>query len=228
MLAPWDGGQAHFFLPDFPCRLGCSHRSRFLKYVKPLLVVTAAISSGQGRPPLGTLTSVVAGGGQQQWGDGPSRGKLRPLRGATSAHGVLHSVCPNNLEIWLHFHCGPSHSSRLFIYQTFIEQLSVSGESHQAPALWHRLTEKGDVSANGDGSGARKGGFLEEAVHLRYIPKNSSKRNSQGLSAKKGAMPERRGGFRVSRRVVYVVYRKGLRGHEDVSQSQGYKRKGTF
>lgn len=76
--------------------------------------------------------------------------------------------------------------------------------------------------------GARKGGFLEEAVHLRYIPKNSSKRNSQGLSAKKGAMPERRGGFRGSRRVVYVVYRKGLRGHEDVSQSQGYKRKGTF
>lgn len=154
MLTPWDGGQARSFLPDFPCRLGCSHRSRFLKYVKPLLVVTAAVSSGQGRPPLGTLTSVVAGRGQQQWGDGPSRGKLGPLRGATSAHGVLHSVCPNNLDIRLHFHCGPSHSSRLFIYQTFIEQLSVSGESHQAPALWRRLTEKGDVSANGDGSGA--------------------------------------------------------------------------
>lgn len=183
---------------------------------------------GPGPPAFGNPNLSRSGRGSAAVGGWPQQGKLGLLRGATSAHGVLHSVCPNNLEIQLHFHCGPSHSSRLFIYQTFIEQLSVSGESRQAPALWRRLTEKGDVSANGDGSGARKGGFLEEAVHLRYIPKNSSKRNSQGLSAKKGAMPERRGGLRGSRRVIYVVYRKGLRGHEDVSQSQGYKRKGTF
>lgn len=109
---------------------------------------------GPGPPAFGNPNLSRSGRGSAAVGGWPQQGKLGPLRGATSAHGVLHSVCPNNLEIRLHFHCGPSHSSRLFIYQTFIEQLSVSGESRQAPALWRRLTEKGDVSANGDGSGA--------------------------------------------------------------------------
>lgn len=109
---------------------------------------------GPGPPAFGNPNLSRSGRGSAAVGGWPQQGKLGPLRGATSAHGVLHSVCPNNLEIRLHFHCGPSHSSRLFIYQTFIEQLSVSGESCQAPALWRRLTEKGDVSANGDGSGA--------------------------------------------------------------------------
>lgn len=109
---------------------------------------------GPGPPAFGNPNLSRSGRGSAAVGGWPQQGKPGPLRGATSAHGVLHSVCPNNLEIQLHFHCGPSHSSRLFIYQTFIEQLSVSGESHQAPALWRRLTEKGDVSANGDGSGA--------------------------------------------------------------------------
>lgn len=109
---------------------------------------------GPGPPAFGNPNLSRSGRGSAAVGGWPQQGKLGPLRGATSAHGVLHSVCPNNLETRLHFHCGPSHSSRLFIYQTFIEQLSVSGESHQAPALWRRLTEKGDVSANGDGSGA--------------------------------------------------------------------------
>lgn len=109
---------------------------------------------GPGPPAFGNPNLSRSGRVSAAVGGWPQQGKLGPLRGATSAHGVLHSVCPNNLEIRLHFHCGPSHSSRLFIYQTFIEQLSVSGESHQAPALRRRLPEKGDVSANGGGSGA--------------------------------------------------------------------------